>query len=96
MLIDIQNNIKAQESAGYQRWATIENLKREAETLNYLTEHGISSNEELAERCDGAAVATARAKADLLATEKKMERLTLAMKYAATYRQLHPLYNQYR
>ena len=30
LLIDIQNNIKAQQSAGYQRWATIENLKRAA------------------------------------------------------------------
>ena len=28
LLIDIQNNIKAQQNAGYQRWATIENLKR--------------------------------------------------------------------
>ena len=37
LLIDIQNNIKAQQSAGYQRWATIENLKRAAATMNFLT-----------------------------------------------------------
>ena len=96
LLIDIQNNIKAQQSAGYQRWATIENLKRAAETLNFLTEHGIGSLEELSERCDGTAAATARVKADLRATEKEMERLTLTMKHAATYRQLRPLYDQYR
>ena len=35
--------IKAQQSAGYKHWATIENLKRAAETLNFLTEHGIGS-----------------------------------------------------
>ena len=40
--------------------------------------------------------ATARVKADLRATEKEMERLTLTMKHAATYRQLRPLYDQYR
>ena len=96
LLIDIQNNLKAQQSAGYKHWATIENLKRAAETLNFLTEHGISSYEELAERCDGAAAATARVKADLRATEKEMERLTLTMKHADTYRQLRPLYDQYR
>ena len=73
LLIDIQNNLKAQQSAGYKHWATIENLKRAAETLNFLTEHGISSYEELAERCDGATAA-----------------------HAATYRQLRPLYDQYR
>ena len=96
LLINIQNNLKAQQSAGYKHWATIENLKRAAETLNFLTEHGISSYEELAERCDGAAAATVRVKADLRATEKEMERLTLTMKHAATYRQLRPMYDQYR
>ena len=96
LLIDIQNNIKAQQSAGYKHWATIENLKRAAETLNFLTEHGIGSLEDLSERCDGAAAATARVKADLRATEKEMERLTLTMKHAATYRQLRPLYEEYR
>src|SRR5699024_9127566 len=35
-------------------------------------------------------------KADLRTTEKEMERLTLTMKHAATYRQLRPLYDQYR
>ena len=51
LLIDIQNNIKAQQSAGYKHWTTIEN---------------------------------------------EAERLTLTMKHAATYRQLRPLYDQYR
>ena len=96
LLIDIQNNIKAQQSAGYKYWTTIENLKRAAETLNFLTEHGIGSLEDLSERCDGAAAATARVKADLRATKKEMERLTLTMKHAATYRQLRPLYEEYR
>ena len=71
-------------------------MKRAAETLNFLTEHGIGSLEDLSERCDGAAAATARVKANLRATEKEMERLTLTMKHAATYRQLCPLYDQYR
>ena len=96
LLINIQNNLKAQQSAGYKHWATIENLKRAAETLNFLTEHGISSYEEPAERCDGAAAAAARVKAVLRATEKEMEWLTLTMKHAATYRQLRPMYDQYR
>ena len=61
-----------------------------------LFRSGIGSLEELSERCDGAAAATARVKAELRATEKEMERLTLTMKHAATYRQLRPLYDQYR
>ena len=71
-------------------------MKRAAETLNFLTEHGIGSLEELSERCDGAAAATARIKAELRSIENEAERLTLTMKHAATYRQLCPLYDQYR
>lgn len=39
LLIDIENSIKAQESRGYEQWAKIHNLKQEAKTLNFLTEH---------------------------------------------------------
>ena len=95
-LIDIQNSIKTQQSVGYKHWATIENLKQAAETLNFLMEHGIGSLEDLSERCDGAAAATARVKADLRATEKEMEQPTLTMKHAATYHQLRSLYEEYR
>ena len=42
LLIDIENCIKAQQSAGYERWAKIENLKRAARTMVFLDQHGIS------------------------------------------------------
>ena len=95
-LIDIQNNVKAQQSAGYRHWVSVENLKRSADTLNFLTEHSIGSYEELIEKCDAATAATARIKTDIRATEAAIERLTLTAKYAATYRQLRPVYDQYR
>lgn len=52
--IDIQNNIKTQQSAGFKHWATIENLKQVAKAMNFITEHGIGNYGELAERCDAA------------------------------------------
>ena len=39
--IDLENSIKAQQSAGYAKWAKVHNLKQAARTLNFLTEHGI-------------------------------------------------------
>ncbi len=42
LLIDIENCIKAQQSAGYERWAKIENLKRAARTMVFLDQHDIS------------------------------------------------------
>ena len=96
LLIDIQNNIKAQQSAGYQRWATIENLKRAAATMNFLTEHGIGSYEELVERCDAVAAASIRTRESLRDTEQRIADLSLLGKQIDTYRKLKPVYDRYK
>ena len=96
LLIDIQNNIKAQQSAGYQRWATIENLKRAASTMNFLTEHGIGSYEELVERCDAVAAASIRTRENLRDTEQRITDLALLGKQIDTYRKLKPVYDRYK
>ena len=96
LLIDIQNNIKAQQSAGYQRWATIENLKRAAATMNFLTEHGIGSYEELEERCDAVAAASIRTRENLRDTEQRIADLALLGKQIDTYRKLKPVYDRYK
>ena len=96
LLIDIQNNVKAQQSAGYRHWAAIENPKRIAETSNFLTEHGIGSMEELTERCEAAAASATRLKAELRETGVRIEELTLKMKHVAAYRQIKPVYDRYQ
>ena len=96
LLIDIQNNIKAQQSAGYQRWATIENLKRAAATMNFLTEHGIGSYEELVERCDAIAAASIRTRESLRDTGQRIADLALLGKQIGTYRKLKPVYDRYK
>src|SRR5699024_10562186 len=82
--------------AGYQRWATIENLKRAAATMNFLTEHGISSYEELIERCDAIAAASIRTRESLRDTEQQITDLALLGKQIDTYRKLKPVYDRYK
>ena len=96
LLIDIQNSIKAQQSAGYQRWATIENLKRAAATMNFLTEHGIGSYEELEERCDAVAAASIRTRESLRDMEQRITDLVLLGKQIDTYHKLKPVYDRYK
>ena len=96
LLIDIQNNIKAQQNAGYQRWATIENLKRAAATMNFLTEHGISTYGELVERCDAVAATSIRTRESLRDTEQRIADLALLGKQIDTYRKLKPVYDRYK
>ena len=50
LFIDIQNNLKAQQSAWFTHWAKLNNLKQAAKTMNFLTEHGIDSYAELTEK----------------------------------------------
>ena len=96
LLIDIQNNIKAQQSAGFAHWAKLNNLKQAARTMNFLTEHGIDSMEELESRVASVTGRRDTALASIKDTERRMAELSLVMKYAGTYRQLRPLYDRYR
>lgn len=48
--IDLENSIKVQQSAGYEKWAKLHNLKQAARTLNFLTEHKIESYPDLESR----------------------------------------------
>ena len=96
LLIDIQNNIKAQQSAGFPHWAKLNNLKQAARTMNFLTEHGITSYGELESRLAGLMEQRDTAHASIKDTERRMADLSLVMKHAATYRQLQPVYDRYR
>ena len=96
LLIDIQNNIKAQQSAGFTHWAKLNNLKQAAKTMNFLTEHGIGSYEELESRLAAVSERRDTAHAEIKRIEGRAAELFLVMKHAATYRQLKPLYDRYR
>ncbi len=96
LLIDIQNNIKAQESAGFAQWAKINNLKQAAKTLNFLTEHGIDNYDELAQKATALNENAASTLSAIKQTEQRMTDLSLLMKNATTYRKLKPVYDSYR
>lgn len=96
LLIDLENNIKAQQSAGYKRWATIENLKRAAKTMNYLTDHGIAYYGDLESKVAELMDANDKAASALRGVEQRLTDMALLMKNIATYKELKPLYEEYR
>lgn len=96
LLIDIQNNIKAQQSTGFAHWAKLNNLKQAAKTMNFLTEHGITSYGELESRLAAVTERRDTAHASIKETEARTAELSLVMKHASTYRQLKPMYDRYR
>ena len=64
--------------------------------MNFLTEHGIGSYEELVERCDVVAAASIRTRESLRDTEQRITNLALIGKQIDTYRKLKPIYDRYK
>lgn len=93
--IEIENNIKAQQSAGYARWAKLYNLKQAAKALNFLTEHQIESYEGLESRLDEISTANDEAAAALKAVECRFGEMALLIKQISTYKQTRPVALEY-
>jgi hypothetical protein len=52
LLIDIENNVKAQQSAGLKHWMQMKNLKIAAATINYLCDNKLLHYQTLSDKCD--------------------------------------------
>ena len=91
-LIDIQSK----QGAGLQHWAKLQNLKEAAKTVNFLTEHGISSYEELESKLAALTDTRDSSLASIKAAESRIADLSLIAKYATTYRKYKPLYDKYK
>ena len=96
LLIDIQNSIKVQESRGYEQWAKIHNLKQAAKSMNFLTENKIEYYSELESKIADIMTAHDAAAKAVKEVEQRMSDLSLLIKHTTTYRQLKPIYDEYR
>jgi hypothetical protein len=91
LLIDIESSIKAQQGAGYSRWAKIENLKEAAKTLNFLTENGLLQYAELESKTAEVTAAFDDAADALKAADRKLTDMAVLMKHIETYQQTKPV-----
>ena len=89
--IELENNIKAQQSAGYARWAKLHNLKQAANSLNFLTEHQIESYEGLESRLSKISAANDAAASALKDAERRLVDMALLIKHISTYKGLRPV-----
>jgi len=95
LLIDIENNIKAQQSAGYEHWAKIHNLKQAAKTMNFLTENNITQYEDLISRIDEMVLDSEQTADSLKQVEKKLSDMAVLIKNISTYQKTKDIYRGY-
>lgn len=95
-MIDIENCIKAQQSAGYERWAKIENLKRAARTVMFLDQNGIDRYADLEQKIADLQDSNEQTTATLKDVERRLSDMALLIKNVTTYKELKPLYDEYK
>ena len=95
LLIDIENNIKAQQSAGYEHWAKIHNLKQAAKTMNFLTENNILQYEDLIKKIDEIILDSEQTADSLKQNEKKLSDMAVLIKNISTYQETKDIHRGY-
>lgn len=96
LIIDIQNNIKAQQSKGFEHWAKINNLKQAAKTLNFLTENNITTYEELEKAADKIHKEFEGVSEKIKDIESRINQTALLIKNIETYKKLKPVIDRYK
>lgn len=91
LIIDIENNIKAKQSAGYANWARKFNLKLVAETVNYLTENSILDKGALDNKIANLSDNYAAKKARIKDIEKRIKQLEEQINDIDVYRKTKPV-----
>ena len=96
LLVDIQAKLQTGKGAGYAYWAKKFNLKQMAQTMNYLTEHGLKDYEELAQRAASASRRYRALSGQIKAAEKRMAEIAVLRTHILNYRKTRDIYVGYR
>lgn len=85
LVVDLQNNIKAQQNATYAQKIKISNLKEMAKTVCYIQEHGYDTRENLADTLEEVSEKFRNARKTLRATENRIKILNEQIHYVGQY-----------
>ncbi len=96
LLVDIQAKLQAGKGAGYARWASVFNLKQMAQTLNYLTEHGLLDYADLTARADKATSRYNSLSGQIKAAEQRMAEIAVLKTHIINYSKTREVYVAYR
>lgn len=95
LLIDIDAKLQAK-GAGYQRWATVYNLKQMAQTMIFLREHGIESLEQLQENSDIAVRKFEELDKKVKSLEERLVEISCLKRHIINYAKTREIYVEYR
>lgn len=95
LVVDLQNCIKAQQSAAYARKVKLSNLQQMAKTVAYIQEHGYDTEEDLEKASEKAKNQTADMRKALRSTEEKLKQVNEQIHYTGQYLANKSIYRQF-
>lgn len=96
LLIDIQAKLQQAHSPGFERWASVFNLKEMAKTMNFLQEHGLLAYPDLEAACDAAVQKYHGLSDRTKANSARMREIAELQRHIGTYSKTREVYVQYR
>lgn len=95
LLVDIDARLQAK-GIGYQRWATVYNLKQMAQTMIFLREHGIEDVDQLQKKAEQAANCFDELDDKIKSAEKRLVEIAALKKHIINYAKTREIYSEYR
>lgn len=95
-VIDMNANMKAKKSKGYEYWATKHNLQTMAESVIFLREQGIKSVKQLDEYIQKAADERQNLQDKIKVIDKVMQELSATMEQVHTVKKYRAYYKEYK
>ena len=96
LIVDIQAKLRAGKGAGYERWATLHNLKQMAQTVLYLQEHKLLDYAELSTQASSASARFSELSAQIKSCEKHMAEIAVMRTHILNYIKTRDTYVAYR
>ena len=96
LLIDIQAKLQQAHSPGFERWASVFNLKEMAKTLNFLQEHDLMAYADLESACAAAVQKYNNLSDRTKANSARMKEISELQKHIGAYSKTREVYAQYR
>ena len=95
LVIDIQSKLKSK-GAGYQRWASVYNLKQMSKTLLFLRDHKIESMEQLDQLVQQQTAKRDALLSSIQQSEKRLAEIGTLKKHIINYSKTRATYEEYR
>ncbi|MCF2670706.1 relaxase/mobilization nuclease domain-containing protein [Butyricicoccus pullicaecorum] len=95
LVIDIQSKLKSK-GAGYQRWASLYNLKQMSKTLLFLRDHKIESMEQLNQLVQQQTAKRDALLSSIQQSEKRLAEIGTLKKHIINYSKTRATYEEYR